>query len=108
LIVIEEAHNYFTEYNDFINRIISEVRKFGVGLCIVSQSPSSISAEILKNTNIKIIHSLKADIDKRVISDSLSLPSSMVNFIDKLDIGEAILSAPNIKNPIVVKIKKTF
>ncbi|AWR98264.1 DUF853 family protein [Acidianus sulfidivorans JP7] len=106
LLVIEEAHNYFSTDNEFTNKLISEVRKFNVGLCIVTQSPSSISTEVMKNTNIKIIHSIKADIDKRMISDSMSLPYNLVNIMDKLDQGYAILSAPNIKQPVVVKINK--
>lgn len=106
ILVIEEAHNYFSSDNEFTNKLISEIRKFGVGLCIVTQSPSSISLEVLKNTNIKIIHAIKADLDKRIISDSLSLSQNLISIMDKLDQGEAILSSPNIKQPIIVKIKK--
>ncbi|ARM77112.1 ATPase [Acidianus manzaensis] len=106
ILIIEEAHNYFSTDNDFTNKLISEVRKFGVGLCIVTQSPSSISPEVMKNTNIKIIHSIKSDLDKHIISDSMSLSSNLVNIMDKLDPGDAILSAPNIKQPIIIKINK--
>ncbi len=106
LIVVEEAQNYFQAENEFIDKLISEVRKFGIGLCIVSQSPSSISSNVMKNTNIKIIHAIKSDVDKRILSESLSLPPNIYSAMDKLDVGEAIISAPNIKTPILIKIKK--
>jgi hypothetical protein len=107
LLIIEEAHNFFNVENDFIDKLISEIRKFGVGLCIISQSPSSISSAVMKNTNIKIIHSIKSDIDKKILRDSLSLPDNLYSVLDKLDVGEAILSAPNTKTPLLIKIRKT-
>lgn len=106
LLIIEEAHNFFNIENDFIDKLISEIRKFGVGLCIISQSPSSISSAVMKNTNIKIIHSIKSDIDKKMLRDSLSLSDNLYSALDKLDVGEAILSAPNTKTPLLIKIRK--
>jgi len=44
-------------------------------------------------------------LDKRIIADSLSLSHWQFDILDKLETGEAILSAPNIKTPIVVKIQ---
>ncbi|QKQ99879.1 ATP-binding protein [Metallosphaera tengchongensis] len=105
LLVIEEAHNYFHKDNEFLEKLITEVRKFGLGLCIISQSPSSITPEVLKNTNTKIIHSIKSDFDKKILAESLSLDLSLYNAMDKLEIGEAIISAPNIKIPVIIKIK---
>ncbi|MEM2013761.1 MAG: ATPase, partial [Metallosphaera sp.] len=87
-------------------KLISEVRKYGLGLCVISQSPSSISPEVLKNTNIKIIHSIKSDTDKRILAEALSLTPSLYDSLDKLDVGEALLSSPNIKIPVVLKIKE--
>jgi len=61
---------------------------------------------VLKNTNIKIIHSIKSDIDKKAIRDTLSLDERLTQSLDKLDVGEAVISAPNLKVPIIIKIKK--
>jgi len=105
LVIVEEAHNFFFKENLFLDKLLSEIRKYGVALCVISQSPSSITDEVLKNTNIKIVHSIKSDLDKRIIADSLSLSHWQFDILDKLETGEAILSAPNIKTPIVVKIQ---
>ncbi|MEM1625763.1 MAG: ATP-binding protein [Sulfolobaceae archaeon] len=106
IIVIEEAHNYFKDDESFLTRLLAEIRKYRIGFVIISQSPSSISASILKNTSIRIVHSIKSDIDKKVIRDSLGLDEKLYKNLDKLEIGEAILDAPNLKIPIVIKIKK--
>ncbi|MEM0200022.1 MAG: DUF853 domain-containing protein, partial [Saccharolobus sp.] len=70
------------------------------------QSPSLLSQTVIKNTNIKIIHSIKSDIDKKAIRDTLSLDDRLAQSLDKLDVGEAIVSTPKLKIPIIVKIKK--
>ncbi|QGA67751.1 ATP-binding protein [Sulfolobus sp. E11-6] len=107
LIILDEAQNYFNkEGNEFIDRLVSEIRKYNVGLCFITQSPSLLSQNVLKNTNIKIIHSIKSDSDKKAIRDTLSLDERLTQSLDKLDIGEAIISAPNLKIPIIIKIKK--
>ena len=105
-IVIEEAQNYFSQSNTIINKALQEVRKFNVGICIISQSPSNVDPEVIKNTNIKIIHSIKSNIDKKVIADSLSLDKEEIQILDKLDVGEAVLVAPNLRKEVIVKIKK--
>lgn len=105
-IIIEEAHNYFNQSNIIINRALQEIRKFNVGVCIVTQSPSNVDQEVIKNTNIKIIHSIKSNIDKRVIADSLSLEKDEIQVLDKLDVGEAILVAPNLRKEVLIKVKK--
>ncbi|MEM0122411.1 MAG: ATP-binding protein, partial [Saccharolobus sp.] len=107
LIIIDEAHNYFSNnINSFLDRIISEIRKYNIGLCFITQSPSLLSQTVIKNTNIKIVHSIKSDIDKKAIRDTLSLDDRLAQSLDKLDVGEAIVSTPKLKIPIIVKIKK--
>jgi hypothetical protein len=106
LIVLEEAQNYLRDESQFIERVTSEVRKYHVGLCIVSQSPSSLAASVLKNTNTKIVHAIKSNGDKSVIRESMSLEEKLWSSLDKLKMGEAIVSSPSLPQPVVVKIKK--
>lgn len=105
-LVLEEAQNYLRERNMIIERALQEVRKFGVGICIVTQSPTTIDSEVLKNTNIKIVHAIKTNDDKRVVADSMGLSAGRAKILDKLDVGEALVTAPNIKKEVIVKIKK--
>jgi len=107
LVVLDEAQNYFINKNNIIiDRIIREWRKFGLFLCLVTQSPSSISEEVLKNANTKIIHTIKSNIDKKIIVDSTALDKDLADYLDKLDVGECICTCPSRKAQILIKIKK--
>jgi len=107
LVVLDEAQNYFINKNNIIiDRIIREWRKFGLFLCLVTQSPSSISEEVLKNANTKIIHTIKSNIDKKIIVDSTALDKDLADYLDKLDVGECICTCPSKKAQILIKIKK--
>ena len=107
LIIIDEAQNYFVENkNIVIDRILREYRKFGISLCLVTQSPSAVSDDVLKNTSVKIIHSIKSNLDKRILSESTALPKELSDYLDKLDPGEAICSCSSEKLPVLIKIKK--
>lgn len=108
LVVLEEAHNILgrNNYIGIIARMLSEIRKFGVGLVIVSQSPSQLIDGAMLNTNTKIIHSIKSQNDLEVISKSLYLPSKLEKIIPYLEVGEAILYTRGLKKPVIIKVKK--
>ena len=107
VIIVEEAQNYFNSNNEILRRALQEIRKFNIGLCIVSQSPSSIDPEVMKNTSIKVIHSIKSNLDKKIIADSIGLDREQYNLLDKLDVGEAIFISPNIRKSVIIKVKKS-
>jgi len=105
-IVLEEAQNYLGEHNRVLIRALQEIRKFNVGLAIITQSPTSINAEVLKNTNIKIVHAIKSNDDKKIVGGTIGLQGDKIDMLDKLDVGQAIVVAPNLRKEVVVKIKK--
>lgn len=56
LIFLDEANLFFTDEPDNIINIISkEARKFGLGLCCASQSPTHFSEDFISNVATKII-----------------------------------------------------
>jgi hypothetical protein len=56
IIILDEAHNFFSEDEDNITNIIAkEARKFGVGMVCASQSPTHFSDDFLSNVGTKII-----------------------------------------------------
>ncbi len=106
ILVIEEAHNLMRRSNslEVITRMLSEIRKFGVGVIIVSQSPSGLGDDIMKNTASKIIHSIKSSVDLETISRSLVLDREIISVVPYLEPGEAVVALPNYKKPLLVKI----
>ncbi|MDH7593504.1 MAG: ATP-binding protein [Methanomicrobiales archaeon] len=110
LIVLEEAHilspkTRSTDSKYWISRVAREGRKFGVGLCLVSQSPKSLDPDSLSQMNNMIISRLIQPEDQRhVQSASESLSEDLLAQLASLNIGEAIAIGPMTKIPALVKI----
>lgn len=108
--IIEEAHiiapkgkNNKAKY--WLTRIAREGRKFGIGLCLVSQSPRSVDEAILSQCNNMIIMRITDPADQRHIQGaSENLSKELLNQLSSLNIGEAIILGLMTKIPSLVKI----
>lgn len=84
---IEEAHNIIAstsqqEGNDFINpkvsateyiiKMLAEVRARREAIVIADQIPTALTSEVVKNTNLKIVHRLTAQDDREEIGRAIS------------------------------------
>jgi DNA helicase HerA-like ATPase len=79
-VVVEEAHNFVPEQERTIASrpitvIAQEGRKFGVGLCVVSQRTARVSKNVLAQCGSFIIHQLTNSEDLKAISESLDRKS---------------------------------
>lgn len=108
--VVEEAHilapqNRNPNSKYWITRVAREGRKFGMGLCLVSQSPKSVDGETLSQANNMIILRLVEPKDQRhVQTASESLSEDLVSQLPSLNIGEALVLGLMTKIPTLVKI----
>lgn len=107
VLVIEEAQNYVSREKPLriISSLLAEVRKFGLGLVIVSQSPYKLLEDVMINTNTKIIHSIKSSIDLDIVTKVLYLPIEYQRIIPYLNVGEAIFYTRGLKKPLIIKIE---
>ncbi len=102
--IVDEAHNVFSGEQGFLARLMAESRKYGMSIVVITQSPSSVEPLVL-NTSTKIVHALRAASDKNFIADTLGLRPSLRDRISKLRAGEALLYAPSLGEPVIVKIE---
>lgn len=107
LVILEEAQNYLSRNHPVkpICDMLREVRKFQVGLVVISQSVSQLIDDVLTNTNTKIVHAIKSKVDLDVIEKSLYLESNIMAVVPYLEPGEAVYSAPVLKKAVLVKIE---
>uniref|UniRef100_A0A7C2FYT9 ATP-binding protein n=1 Tax=Thermosphaera aggregans TaxID=54254 RepID=A0A7C2FYT9_9CREN len=107
LILIEEAQNYLGRENPvgFLARMMGEIRKNNIGFCVITQSPSLIVDQVLVNTNTKIIHSVKSNMDLEVVSRSLFLDQDTARILPYMDVGEALLFNPSLKKPVLIRVE---
>jgi len=59
-----------------LDKMLSELRKFGVGIIVVTQAPHALSRRAMRNSAIKIIHSLGSPEDARAIKPFLETGSA--------------------------------
>ncbi|MBE6499620.1 MAG: ATP-binding protein [Methanobrevibacter thaueri] len=110
--ILEEAHILAPQKRDsdskrWIQRVAREGRKFGLGLCLVSQSPKTVDHDALSQMNNMIILRLVEPEDQRhVQSASESLSQDLINQLPSLNVGEAIVLGLMTKVPTLVKIDK--
>ncbi|CAF30820.1 helicase HerA domain-containing protein [Methanococcus maripaludis] len=111
-IIYEEAHlivpqNRPTKSKIPISKIAREGRKFGVGICLVSQRPKTLDQESLSQCNNFIISKLIEPSDqKHVQHASENLSEDLLNQLPGLNVGEAVIIGPCLKIPAMVKIKR--
>ena len=116
LFVIEEAHHLFrgSEHKigeapgssnhlvNMLNNLLAEIRAYGEGFIIVDQSPSSISASVLKNTAVKIVYRTDYGQDIRMLQSVLLLNENS-KITASLAVGEALVRYGSMGAPVKIK-----
>ncbi|UCF13801.1 MAG: DUF87 domain-containing protein [Thermoplasmatales archaeon] len=113
LLIVEEAHNYCPERgfgtsvsSNMLRTVASEGRKFGMGLCVVSQRPAKVDKNIISQCNTNIILKVTNPNDLKAIIQSVEgLTNQTYNEIQRLPIGVALISGASIQIPIMVEIR---
>ena len=113
LLIVEEAHNYCPERgfgksvsSAMLRTVASEGRKFGMGLCIVSQRPAKVDKNIISQCNTNIILKVTNPNDLKAIIQSVEgLTNQTYNEIQRLPVGVALVSGASIQIPIMTEIR---
>ena len=110
LFVIEEAHTFIREGVDTDTKYISgkiakEARKFGMGLCIVSQRPSKVDEDVLSQMGSFAVLKMIQDRDQKMVSGtSEDITEELSRQLTSLNSGESLLTGRFVKIPTLAKI----
>tara|TARA_Y100000034_G_C6885217_1_gene406343 strand:- start:24 stop:1973 length:1950 start_codon:yes stop_codon:yes gene_type:complete len=112
-LVIEEAHNFVPEKTfgeskstNILIDIASEGRKFGLGLCVVSQRPARVQKSVLSQCSTQMILKITNPNDlKAIIISSEGVNSDSENEIVNLPVGTCMLTGIT-EMPLFVKIRE--
>ncbi|MFH2020841.1 MAG: ATP-binding protein [archaeon] len=110
--IIEEAHNYCPERSfgeakssKILRTVASEGRKFGLGLCIVSQRPARVDKSVLSQCTTQIILKITNPNDLKAISNSVEgITAESESEIRNLAIGTALVTGI-VDMPLFVTIR---
>lgn len=119
VIVLEEAHNIVGKVSEqvstednanpkieatkYLSRFLAEVRALGEGLVVADQLPSAMAPEVIKNTNVKLIHRIVAADDREEIGYTMLLEQEMYEDMARIPPGESYLFMEGMYKPIKVK-----
>lgn len=111
-IVLEEGHKFAPANNEswskkILKTILSEGRKFGIGVCVVSQRPGKLDSDVLSQCMSQIIMKIKNPVDQKNIRDSIeSVSEDLINELPGLTKGQALISGEAINTPVLINIRK--
>ena len=115
--LIEEAHRLLSKPEpgadgskamgvEMFANLLSEVRKYGECLIIADQIPNKLISDVIKNTNIKIVHRLFAADDRDAIGDAIGLNRDQKDFLPLLKPGETVVYSGGWHAPVRAQIKQ--
>ena len=108
LITIEEAQRVLGSggsSTQVFRECAMEGRKFGVGLCVITQQPKNIDQKVLAQINTFVVMGLGDRGDREIIMGSAKQDIRKMEIeIQTLDQGEAIISTIGIPFPVSTKI----
>jgi DNA helicase HerA-like ATPase len=119
ILVVEEAHRLLKNVNTqvdtessnlraqaietFVN-MLSEVRYYGQGVLVAEQIPSKLTPDVIKNTNLKVVHRLLAEDDRQLLGTAMNMTEAQTKSIAILQPGEALAFAGGDDHPIKLKM----
>jgi hypothetical protein len=110
-LVIEEAHNFAPQQgvaacSRILKNIASEGRKFGLGLCVVTQRAARIDKTVLSQCTTQLILQVTNPLDLRAIAQSIEgLTDGMTEMIQSLPVGVALITGGGYHTPLFCEVR---
>lgn len=112
--VIEEAHNFIPSHGegqaetpsvDVIRKLITEGRKFGTGLLLVSQRPSRLDETTLSQCNTFLIFRLVNPRDQSFVEKVMeNLSKDDSRLLPGFGPGQGIISGQGVRFPLIIQV----
>lgn len=86
--------------------MLAEIRAKGEGIFIVEQIPTKLVSDVIKNTNLKIMHRITSKDDRHYLGEAMNMNEKQKNYVTNLKQGDAIIFEEQLDNPVFVKINE--
>jgi DNA helicase HerA-like ATPase len=109
--LIEEAHNYAPANADVVTTqilktILSEGRKFGVSVGLISQRPGKLDSDVLSQCMTQCIMRITNPIDQNRIAESVeSVGRDLLKELPSLSKGQVIVSGASVNTPVLLRVR---
>ncbi|MBC7899637.1 MAG: ATP-binding protein [Saprospiraceae bacterium] len=110
--LLEEAHRFAPAgasvvSTNVLKQILSEGRKFGVGIGLITQRPGKLDQDVLSQCMTQIIMRIVNPIDQQTVAQSVEgAGRAMLAELPALTKGQAIISGVGINTPVMCRIRR--
>lgn len=99
----EEANTKGQAVEAFAN-MLSEIRAYGQGVLVAEQIPTKLIPDVIKNTNLKILHRTVARDDREVMAGAMNLDEGQQRVVAALPVYQAAVFAEGADRPYLVEM----
>jgi uncharacterized protein len=111
-VLIEEAHNFAPANAEIVTtqilkQILSEGRKFGVAVGLISQRPGKLDGDVLSQCMTQCIMRIVNPVDQARVAESVeSAGRDLLTELPALSKGQVIVAGVSVNTPVVVQVRK--
>ena len=109
--LMEEAHNFAPANaeavsSDVLKTILSEGRKFGVSVGLITQRPGKLDGDVLSQCMTQCIMRITNPIDQNRIAESVeSVGRDLLRELPSLSKGQVIVSGASVNTPVLLRVR---
>lgn len=110
-VLIEEAHNFAPANADVITsqilkQILSEGRKFGIAIGLISQRPGKLDGDVLSQCMTQCIMRIVNPVDQSRIAESVeTVGRDLLAELPALSKGQVIIAGASVNTPVLVQVR---
>lgn len=111
-VLIEEAHRFAPASANVVSTgilktILSEGRKFGVGIGLISQRPGKLDGDVLSQCNSQFIMRIVNPVDQARVAESVeTVGRDLLRELPSLTKGQVIIAGEAVSTPVISRVRK--
>jgi DNA helicase HerA-like ATPase len=113
-VLIEEAHRFAPAGGEvvssgFLKTVLSEGRKFGLGVGIISQRPGRLDGDVLSQCNTQFIMRIVNPIDQARVAESIeNVGRNLLKELPALTKGQTVIAGEGVNTPILCRVRARY
>ena len=112
--LLEEAHRFAPAgqtvvSTNILKQILSEGRKFGVGIGLITQRPGKLDQDVLSQCMTQIIMRIVNPIDQDTVAKSVEgADRGLLDELPALTKGQAVVSGVGVNTPLMCRVRERW
>ena len=88
---------------ELINRILAEMRAYGVALIVADQSPQKVTPDVIRSTSSKVVFRTVDSMDRNILASSINMDLKESDSLATLRPGSAYVFFEKIDRPVPIQ-----